>query len=317
MLNWKKYKQNIREEFQDLGFGSRVGNTGNYRLLNKDGSFNVRRDGLSFWESMTLYQVMLRLSWPKFYLITLGAYLLINAFFGIGYMLFGPDAIAGVQVTGVNSSFLNAFFFSVQAFTTVGFGQLTPVGLGANILFTVESFFGLLGFALVTGFMFARFSRPHAKIAFSNEALIAPYQGGQALMFRIANKRRGQLVELSAKVVFSYLENGHRQYEELALERDSVTFFPLNWTVVHPMTEESPLAQQDADTLEEKDAEVLILLTGYAETFAQTVHTRSSYKYSEIKWGARFADIFTIHEDGRMGIDIQGLSDYEEIKGSI
>ncbi|SMO51490.1 ion channel [Fodinibius sediminis] len=313
MLNWKKYQQNISREFRDLGFGSRVGRESRYRLLNRDGSFNVRREGLSFWESMTLYQVMLRISWPKFFLVTLGSYLLVNGLFAAGYLLFGPDAIAGTQVTGVESPFLNAFFFSVQAFTTVGFGQLTPIGLGANILFTIESFVGLLGFALVTGFMFARFSRPHAKIAFSEKAVVAPYQEGRALMFRIANKRRGQLMELSAKVIFSFMEDGRRVYEELPLERDSVTFFPLNWTIVHPITEGSPLRDKKPGTLRKKDAEILILLTGYAETFSQTVHTRSSYKYSEIAWGARFSNIFNVRDDGRLSINMEQISDFEEV----
>lgn len=313
MLDWKKYQQNIRKEFQDLGFGSRVGRESTYRLLNKDGSFNVRRDGLSFWESMTFYQVMLQISWPKFYLITLGSYLAINVLFAFGYMLIGPDAVSGGTMTGVDSTFLNFFFFSVQAFTTVGFGHLTPIGLAANVLFTIESFIGLLGFALMTGFMFARFSQPHAKIAFSEKAIIAPYRQGKALMFRIANKRQGQLVEMSAKVIFSYMDEGHRIYDELTLERKRITFFPLHWTVVHPISEGSPLREESPESLKQKEAEILILLTGYAETFSQTVHTRSSYRHSEIKWGARFTDIYSLRDDGRMSIDMQGLSDFEDI----
>ena len=312
MLDWKRYGRNIRDEFKDLGFGSKVSSESRYRLLNRDGSFNVERDGLSFFKSMTLYHFMIRVSWTKFYLIALGSYLGVNAIFGLLYLLLWPEALSGTTITGIDSAFLDAFFFSVQAFTTVGFGQVTPVGLGANLLFVFESFVGLLGFALATGFMFARFSRPHANIAYSEEAVIAPYEGGKALMFRIANARSSQLVDLSARVIFTCIEGGKRNFYKLSLERDKVTFFPLNWTIVHPITEDSPLSDKSREDLRKLDAEILVLLTGFDETFSQTVHSRSSYKYNEISWGARFANIFGVNEEGKIKIDMQGLSDYEE-----
>jgi inward rectifier potassium channel len=145
---------------------------------------------------------------------------LINAIFALAYLGFVVHAIAGTQSTRVANPFLNAFFFSVQAFTTVGFENLAPHKLGPNALYLIEAFVGLISFALVTGFMFARFSRPHAKIAFSDKAIIAPYQRGRALEFRIANKRREQLVNLSVKAYNTFLEDGHRNYHELKLERD-------------------------------------------------------------------------------------------------
>jgi inward rectifier potassium channel len=315
MLNWKQYQKSIKDEFSDLGFGSRAGSSGSaYRMLNKDGSFNVQRDGLSFWESMTLYQFMQRISWPMFFAATFGFYLLINALFALGYFFLSPTAVAGTAHTGVHTPFLNAFFLSVQAFTTIGFGQLVPNGLGAYILFTIESLVGLLGFALVTGFMFARFSRPHAKIAFSDNALIAPYRDGKALMFRIANKRKGQLFELSAKVFFSYLKNGRRNYKSLKLERKRITFFPLNWTIVHPITEDSPMKWIEPELLETKKVEILILLTGFSETFSQTVHTRSSYKHSEIEWGGRFSNIYNYRDDERLSINMHELGNYEQVE---
>ena len=313
MINWKQYGQNLKNELKDLGFGSKVSSESRYRLLNKDGSFNVEREGLSFFKSMTLYHFLIRVSWLKFYLIALGSYLVVNIFFALGYVGLAPEAIAGTNVTGIDSLFLNAFFFSVQAFTTVGFGQMTPIGLGANILFTLESFVGLLGFALVTGFMFARFSRPHAKVAFSDYALIAPYKEGKALMFRIANARSSQLMDLSARVIFTCIEDGKRQFYPLALERDKVTFFPLNWTIVHPIDKKSPLINRSKDHLRDSDAEILILLTGFDETFSQTVHTRSSYKYDEIEWGAEFEDIFDVNRQGKITIDMGSLGNYQEV----
>lgn len=312
MVEWRQYGHNIKKEFQDLGFGSKVSSESKFRLLNKDGSFNVKRDGLSFFKSMTLYHFMIRVSWVNFYLIALGSYLLVNIFFALGYMFLTPHALAGFRSTEISSAFLNSFFFSVQAFTTVGFGQVTPVGVSANILFTFESFVGLLGFAMATGFMFARFSRPHAKIAFSENAIVAPYNEGGALMFRIANERASQLVELSAKVIFTCIEDGKRNFYDLNLERDKVTFFPLNWTLVHPINEQSPLATRSKEDLKNSDAEILILLTGFDETFSQTVHTRTSYKHHEIKWGAKFSNIFGVNEEGKITINMRGLSEYEE-----
>jgi len=312
MIEWRQYGENLRKEFQDLGFGSKVSSESKFRLLNKDGSFNVKREGLPFFKSMTLYHFMIRVSWTKFYLIALGSYLLLNIFFALGYLYLAPHALAGEGSTEIGSHFLNAFFFSVQAFTTVGFGQVTPVGMAANILFTFESFVGLLGFAMATGFMFARFSRPHAKIAFSDKAIVAPYNDGGALMFRIANERASQLVDLSAQVIFTCIEDGSRNFYDLNLEREKVTFFPLNWTILHPINEQSPLATRSKGDLEKSDAEILILLTGFDETFSQTVYTRTSYKYHEIKWGAKFSNIFGVNSEGKITIDMRNLSDFKE-----
>jgi inward rectifier potassium channel len=310
MLNWERYKP----IFDDLGFGTRAGTEGHHRLLNKDGTFNVKRKGLRFWESMTVYHLMLRISWSKFFSVAIGFYLFINALFALAYLGFGANAITGIQSTGVNNHFLNAFFFSVQAFTTVGIGQLEPHSLGPNILYIIEAFVGLISLALVTGFMFARFSRPHAKIAFSDKAVIAPYQEGWALEFRIANKRKEELVDLSVKVYISFLEGNQRTYRELKLERSQITFFPLNWTIVHPITEESPLNNNNEKTLHDKDAEILVLLTGYAETFSTTVETRSSYKYSEVEWGAQFSNLYSVSDNGLLGIDINKLSEVETVE---
>src|SRR5262249_10157602 len=154
--------------------------------------------------------------------------------------------------------------------------------LGANIIVTIESLFGLLSIAFATGLLFARFSRPTARIIFSNSAIIAPYREITAYEFRITNARNNQIIELSANVVFSrYIEeNGKRirRFPPLPLERKKFTFFSLSWTIVHPITDTSPLYGLPERALVESSAEFLILLTGIDETFSQTVHARSSYK---------------------------------------
>jgi inward rectifier potassium channel len=295
----------IRDEDRDLGFGSVVAETRNIRLLNKDGSFNVTRKGLGYWESLSLYHSMLTIGWAKFFSLLLLGYLALNVIFAGGYLACGPDALTGyVGVPRV----LQAFFFSIDTFATIGYGNISPIGIPANIMVTVESFFGLLWLALATGILFARFSRPTAKIIFSKNAVIAPYKNISAFMFRITNARKNQLIEVEAKINFSRFEmiDGHmlRRFYQLQLERQKVVFFPLSWTVVHPIDEKSPLYGWSDRMLKEAGAEFLILLTGIDETFSQQVHARSSYNADEIVWSAKFRNLYDHPEHANLAIDL-------------
>ena len=305
------------EESRDLGFGAVVARQ-NRRLLNRDGSFNVARRGLSFRSSLSLYHSLLTMSWSRFLGLVVGSYVVANALFACAYVLCGPEALTVPEGMHVENRFLLAFFFSIHTLATIGYGNITPVSLAANVIVSVESLLGLLGFALVTGILFARFSRPTARIIFSERAVIAPYHGGTALMFRIANARSNQLIEVSARVLFARFEPGRstRRFHQLKLEREQVAFFPLSWTVVHPIDEESPLSGLTAADLRAGDAEFPILLTGIDETFSQTVHARSSYKWDEIVWHARFADIFnrpTAGDDDVLTIDVRRLHSIERL----
>jgi len=170
----------------------------------------------------------------------------------------------------------------------------------------------LLGLALWTGLLFARFSRPIAALIFSEHAIIAPYRDRSALMFRVVNGRTNQMVELKATVLFSRIVNGMRKYDNLVLERSGVVFFPLSWTVVHPIDEKSPLFKLSREDLERSDAEVMILITGTDETFSQSVHARSSYKPNEIQFGKKFASIYEPLENGIASIDVRRLSEVED-----
>lgn len=306
----------VVDEPKDLGFGSVVGRENEKRLLNRDGTFNVEREGLRFWESLSIYHAALTTSWPRFLGVLAGSYLGLNALFGFGYMLCGPDSLAGPVPTQVDGIFLRAFFFSVQTFATIGYGGVSPVGLAANLLVTFESLVGLLGFAIATGLLFARFSRPTGRIVFSRNAVIAPYRGITAFEFRITNARSNQLIELEAKVLYSRIEGrpGHtvRKYDQLKLERTRVVIFPLSWTIVHPIDEKSPLYGLTQADLAERDAEFLVMLAGTDETFAQVVHSRSSYKPEEIVFGAKFANMYNpLTREGVVSIDIGKLHDIE------
>ncbi len=276
----------------------------------------MRRRGLGFFESLSAYHTLLTLSWPRFLLLVVAAYFAANLVFAAAYLLCGPGALMGPMVG--ESHLLQAFFFSVETIGTIGYGQIAPASTAANIVMTAESVSGLVGLAIVTGLLFARFSRPVAAVLFSRWALIAPYRGITAFEFRIANRHKNELVELEAKLLYSRTrERGGRrmrEFLELGLERRTVVFFPLTWTVVHPIDETSPLKDVTLAQLEAEDAEFLVLLQGTDETFAQRVHARSSYKPHEIVWQARFTDVFQPPAaDGMLAVDVGRLHEFERL----
>ena len=303
-------------EDSDLGFGSVVAGQSRQRLLNADGSFNVERTGVSIFTSLNPYHSLLEMSWSTFLALVLLLYFLSNVFFGALYASFGAEALVDISEKPMADLFVRGFFFSVQTFATIGYGTIHPVGVIPNLIVTIESYYSLLANALITGVVFARFARPVAKIVFSDVAVVAPYRGITALMFRIVNGRNNQLIELGAKVMFARFvnENGRtvRRFDILELERRKVTFFPLAWTVVHPIDKDSPLAGLSAENLIATDAEILILLSGVDETFSTTVHARSSYKPHTIKFGRKFSSLYNEVNDGEpISIDVRKLSETE------
>ncbi len=307
---------NSEDPNRDLGFGAVVAGSQRQRLLNPDGSFNVEREGLSPLTSLSLYHYLLTTTWPRFLGLIAVFYLLSNALFALGYMACGPDALGGVRSDTPQGRFIEEFFFSVQTFATIGYGVVYPRSLAANVLMAIESLYGLLVFALATGILFARFARPTARILFSRQAIIAPYRDITAFEFRIVNARSNQLIDLGARVQLSRFQaNGRREFIPLALERDQVTFFPLSWTIVHPIDETSPLWGMTEEDLLAQGTELLVLLTGIDETYEQMVHTRSSYTADEVVWGARFTNLFKPPTpDGVLSIDIGRLHDYERVE---
>ena len=308
-------EQGSEDPSKDLGFGSEVARGSHKRLLNRDGTFNVARFGLHPFSSLSIYHWSLSTSWPRFLGMLGVAYIVINVLFAVGFILCGDNALQGEVATTPTEIFLRAFFFSVQTFATIGYGHVFETGTAANLLVTLEAFLNIVGVALATGVVFARFSRPTAKIIYSHNAVVAPYRGITALEFRIANARSSQIIELEAKVILSRIEASAdgvvRKFRDLRLERTNVTFFPLSWTLVHPIDEQSPLAGMNHEDLLESNAELLILLTGTDETSSQTVHSRSSYKADEIVWNAAFAPIFKRgRDDGILGMDVGMIHEY-------
>ena len=304
-----------RQRFQDLGFGTTAAEA-LARLINRDGSFNVRRNGLSFFTTFSSYHYLIQISWWKFNALILISYILINAFFGAIYFAIGTGGLNGVDGVSLSERYLQSVFFSTQTFTTVGFGRIAPVSTLANITSAFESLAGLLSFALATGLLYGRFSRPVARIIFSHHGIITSFQDMTGFMFRIANQRTNQLIDVSATVTLSRLEeigNGRRvrRFHELDLERDRVNFFHLSWTVVHPIDTRSPLFGVTKQQLDDSDAEFLIIIKAFDDTFSTTVHTRTSYKSKEVIFNGRFKPIIRTAPDGITEIDLDKIHDYD------
>jgi inward rectifier potassium channel len=291
--------------------------TGNVRrILEKDGRFNVRRRGGN-WHDVHPYLHLINMRWPQFLALLLLGYLVANSIFAAIYYELGPDGLSGS--VGAGGRFLDCFFFSAHTLTTVGYGNLSPNGLGANIVASLESLVGVLFFAVATGLVFGRVSRPSAKIGFSRNILLAPYQDITSLQCRVVNRRANELMELEARVLLMTVDtvNGQprRAYQQLKLERDRLTFLPLTWTVVHPIDKESPLWGVTAEDLEQRQTEILVMIKAYDDTFGHTVFSRYSYRFDEVIWNERFAPAFTVDDEGDLVLDLQKVGQLKENEG--
>ena len=283
------------------------------RSINKDGSFNVYRRGGS-WRDFHPYLHMLNMSWFQFFAAVLTGYLLINVLFALVYFALGPGQLQGADGASEMDRFLNDFFFSTHTLTTVGYGNMVPATVAVNVVASVEAIAGLMSVALGTGLLFGRFSRPSAKIAFSERILLAPYQDRNSIQFRIVNQRPNMLMELEANLVLMTVEGPPggltRRFQPLKLERDRVYFLPLTWTIVHPLDETSPLYGKTAADLERLQAEFVILIKGFDDTFSQTVHARYSYRYDELQWQAKFQPAFEIDDNGDMILNVDRVGSH-------
>jgi inward rectifier potassium channel len=309
---------NTTEQYDDLGFGTNYTATG--RFINANGEFNIERRGVGF-RGLSIYQWLVTSSWLNFFLVVLGIYIISNAIFALLFLACGMHSLSGVEHGTWLENFAQAFFFSVQTFTTVGYGSMSPVGFWANVIAALNALYGLMAFALFTGLFFARFSRPVAKVQFSKKALIAPYRDITGFMFRVVNLRRNNLMDVSANVVITWLEdkNGRpvRQFRRLDLERYSIAMFPLNWTIVHPIDEKSPLFNKNAEALKKMNVEFIIILKGYDDTFAQFVNIHNSYKFEEMLIGAKFKKMYHVDADGEMVLEIDKIDEVEVVENSV
>ncbi len=283
----------------DLGLGTKDGPS---RGVNKDGSFNLRRTGVPRFRPYELYHQLITMSAPRFTLMLLAGNVLANLLFAAVYLAVGMEHFDRTGGPALLDRFLDAFFFSTQTLTTVGNGHIHPVSPLASAVAALESLLGLMGFALACGLLYGRFSRPHARILFSHHAVITPHQDATAFMFRIVNERSNQLIELEAHVTLSLRDpdSGIHLFTPLPLERNRINLFPSNWTIVHAIGPDSPLAGMSPGDLAQADAEFIVLIKAFDDTFAQNVFARSSYKSEELAWSRRFVPMVSPRDDSGM-----------------
>lgn len=295
----KKISLNYRNT-NDTGFGAQASTQGE-RLVNKDGSYNVKREGIPFWSRFNHFHDLITMKWWKFFLLVVLFYTTINLLFAGVFLAVGMEEIEGDRGLTEWEHFWDAFFFSSQTMTTVGYGRTSPIGFLANIVAATECLIGLMSFAILTGVLYGRFSRPQAKIIYSKNALIGPFKEITAVMFRIANGRPNALIECEAQMMMSYIdtETNIRRFIQLPLEIPKVSALALSWTIVHPIDENSPMYGISASDLDEMDCEFVCLFKAFDETYAQTVHSRYSYPSDDVIWGAKFEMMYHRDNNGK------------------
>jgi len=282
------------------------------RLVGKDGSFMVHRmggisglrEGFIALATMPLARLV-----GTFVL----AYLCMNFLFGAIYMAIGVEHLGNADHTSLGTRWLSALGMSIQTLTTVGYGSLFPNSAATWFVAAVEGVFGILGFSLISAVIYARFARPTTRLAYSQKALIAPFRDGWSLQMRVANRRSTMLMELEARLILVMADvddEGERlNYYSLKLQMERVSFLPLSWTIVHPVSPESPLAGLAHEDLVQRRAEVIVIIKGVDEGYMQQVFTRHSYRYDEMIWGGRFQRPFSAR-NGIMHLDLDKISDH-------
>ncbi|MBS1904413.1 MAG: hypothetical protein JSS75_11965 [Bacteroidetes bacterium] len=303
-------------EAPELGFGSRPSTA---RLVQRDGTFNVRRIGERRSRFSDVFHSLIMMGWGKFFSMLFLGFVAMNILFATIYMLLGAEHMQGIIAHTLWEEISEAFFFSTQTLTTLGYGRISPVGFWTSMFAAIESMLGLLGFAMATGILYARFSHPEAKIIYAKNAVIAPFQGGRAFMMRLANGRRNSLIEIEALAIFSRNELTDagalvRKFYPMPLQISRVTALVSSWTIVHPINDESPFAGATAMDLAASEAEVMLQIKAYDETYSQTVYSRSSWTDDEIIIGAKFISAISTDEDGTSVLDLRMMDEYESVE---
>lgn len=297
---------------QDLGLSRVLTNPG--RFINEDGRPNVRRLNDGKLTGLSIYQYLITCCKFRLVGLILSLYSLLNVIFGTVYFSLGADAFKGLNTDTELQHFLYCIFFSTQTITTVGYGGIHPVSIASNLVAAIESFTGLLIFAVITGLIFARFSKAKLELLYSEFALLAPYKSDQtAFLFRFINKRKNELFDMTAQVTLTWVDKSkathERRYKRLSLEIEKVAMFFANWTVCHPIDENSPFYGWTVEDYQKNDIEVIINISGYDDLFGQTVRSNKSYKWDELKHGAKFKPLYWMGEDGVIEMDITKIND--------
>ncbi len=304
------------KETDDLGFGNRIIGDRD-RLIDKNGNFNVERVGLKTW---TPYQDLVEMTWSRFFVVVVSFFVVINILFALLLNWIGIDCLSGIKTGTWLENFEQAWFFSVQTFTTVGYGSISPSCISTNFVAATIALVGLMSAALATGLLFVRFSKPTSQLVFSRNAIITPYRDGLSFQFRIANMRNSRLINLEVKLTMSWVETNPddskvRRFARLKLEREKVVMLPLNWNIVHPIDEESPFFERTPADLKEMNVEVIVLVEAFDESFSQIIFANSSYCDEEFLYDVKWKPMY--HPDpagsGKTILDLAAIDEVIEI----
>jgi inward rectifier potassium channel len=303
----------------NTGFSTNTNNIGDGRFINKDGSYNLVKEGMPFWKRASLFHDMLFLSTWKFVGVIVLFYVVINLIFTSVYFFIGPSQLQGLPVGNNWRIFRELFYFSTETFTTVGYGRVNPVGDAANLVSGLESLTGLSSLAIATGLIYGRFSKPRSYLAFSDHALVSPYKEGMGLMFRFAAFKDNHSLtdlEIRVNVGLKVMENEVPVYKyfSLDLERSRVESMMMSWTVVHPIGETSPFYGFTEEDMKNCDVELYVNLRGFDDVFSNYVQQRTSYTYSEILFNRKFVPMYRESDDGQTTIlELHKLNIHNEV----
>lgn len=313
LMGFKKINES--KSAANTGFGTNASNYGG-RLVNKDGTPNIRKDGVGFLERYSWFHSMLAISRTRFFITILVFYVVVNLLFTLIYYMIGVEHLSGLNVNNEWQKFTEAFFFSSQTFTTVGYGRISPTGVLTSSIAAFQALIGLLSFAVAAGLMYGRFSKPTAYLKFSDHALIAPFKGGRALMLRLAPYKNTTLTDAQATVTLqlTVTENDVpvNRFFILDLELSTINALTLSWTIVHPLTEESPLSDFTEEDFKNAKGEILVFIKAFDDMFSSTVIARTSYLMDEVIYGAKFIPMFN-REGSTTILDLTKLNTYNEV----
>ncbi|MFY7899361.1 MAG: ion channel [Chitinophagaceae bacterium] len=313
----KNFNKKAKAE-TETGLGTNTSYNGG-RYFNKDGTANIEMRGVPFFDRLNVYHTLLSLSTWKFLFFIIASFIIINLIFAFLYLAIGTDHLGGMVANSTAEKFGEAFFFSAQTFTTVGYGRVNPIGFLASFVAALEALIGLMSFALVTGLLYGRFAKPKAYIKYSVNALFVPFRDGVAFMLRMSPYTNNTLVNVEAKLTLSMqvIEDNVPKTKFFALNLDVAKANTLisNWTVVHIINEESPFYNLSKQDIIESKAEVLVFVQGFDESFSNTVVSRTSYTFEDFVYGAKFLPMYNPSEDNKSTIlHVNKLDSYSLIE---
>ena len=276
------------------------------RFINSNGTFNVKH--INKKRSLNeAYTYLIGTSWPRFFVILFAVFIVINLIFASIYVIIGVQHI-GIKPGVFIEDFLYAIFFSVQTLTTLGYGYFSPLTIATGVVSSVQAILGLISFAFITGLLYGRFSKPHANIKFSSSFILCEHKGNNAIMFRLMSRRRGLVIHPKIRVSLSLSvldEQGalKNEFYSLPLERESITYLPTTWTLVHTINADSPLKKYSKNKIKDLKGELLILFSYHDEHYNEELHQVHSYVFNDLKVDYVFKKAFYYNEDGQMTLD--------------